>query len=103
MLAIGTLLQNRYQIIRLLSQGGMGAVYQAQDLRLGQIVALKENSGGDPRQFQQEALLLANLRHPNLPRVIDHFIESNGAQFLVMDFVEGEDLEARLARQGILL
>jgi photosystem II stability/assembly factor-like uncharacterized protein len=102
MLAQGTLLQNRYRIITLLGQGGMGAVYQAQDLRLGQVVALKENLGGDPRQFQQEAVLLANLHHPNLPRVIDHFVEPNGAQYLVMDYVEGEDLESRLARQGAL-
>ena len=102
MLTLGTLLQNRYRIITLLGQGGMGAVYQAQDLRLGQVVALKENLGGDPRQFQQEAVLLANLHHPNLPRVIDHFVEPNGVQYLVMDYVEGEDLETCVARQGAL-
>jgi len=102
MLPSGAVIQNRYQVVRLLGQGGFGAVYQARDLRLGQIVALKENIGGDPRQFQQEALILANLRHPNLPRVSDHFVEPNGAQYLVMDFVEGEDLESVLQRQGAL-
>lgn len=102
MLTPGAIVQNRYQVIRLLGQGGFGAVYQARDMRLGQIVALKENIGGDPRQFQQEALILANLRHPNLPRVSDHFIEPNGARYLVMDFVEGEDLESVLQRQGAL-
>ena len=81
MLTPGAIVQNRYQVIRLLGQGGFGAVYQARDMRLGQIVALKENIGGDPRQFQQEALILANLRHSNLPRVSDHFIEPNGAQY----------------------
>jgi len=73
LLTPNTLLQSRYLITRKLGQGGMGAVYQAQDLRLGQVVALKENIGGDPRQFQQEAVLLANLHHPNLPRVIECF------------------------------
>ncbi len=102
MLASGVVLQNRYQIIRLLGQGGFGAVYYAQDLRLRHVVALKENIGGDPRQFQQEALILANLRRPNLPRVSDHFVEPGDAQYLVMDFVEGEDLEKILQRQGAL-
>lgn len=101
MLAPNTILQNRYQVLRSLGVGGMGAVYQANDLRLNQIVALKENSGGDPRQFQQEASLLANLRHPNLPRVIDHFVESN-AQYLVMDYIEGEDVQAQIDRAGAL-
>ena len=85
MLTPGTILQNRYQILRVISAGGMGAVYLAQDLRLARAVVVKENSTGDPRQFQQEALLLANLNHPYLPRVTDHFVEANGAQYLVMD------------------
>ena len=85
MLTPGIVLQNRYQVIALLGQGGMGAVYQARDLRLQKTVALKENIGGNVRQFQQEALLLANLRHPNLPHVTDHFVELNNAQYLVMD------------------
>jgi len=97
------IVNKRYQIIALLGQGGMGAVYQAKDLRLDQIVALKENIGGDARQFQQEALLLAGLRHPNLPRVIDHFVEpTTGVQYLVMDFIAGDDLETRLRQQGAL-
>ncbi len=102
MLAPNTLLQNRYQIIRLLGQGGMGAVYLAFDRRLNQHVALKENTGGDARQFQHEAQLLARLRHTNLPRVSDHFIEPNGAQYLVMDYIEGEDLETLRATRGAL-
>ncbi|OQZ00094.1 MAG: hypothetical protein B6D41_00305 [Chloroflexi bacterium UTCFX4] len=102
MLAINTILQNRYQILRLLGQGGMGAVYLAFDHRLNQNVALKENTGGDARQFQAEAELLARLRHPNLPRVIDHFIEPNGSQYLVMDYIEGEDLETLRQTRGAL-
>jgi len=84
----------------------MGAVYQAQDLRLGgRPVAVKENfdaSAQAQAQFQLEANMLANLNHPNLPRVMDHFIEPSGKQYLVMDFVEGEDVEQMLARQGRL-
>lgn len=102
MLAPNTSLQNRYQILRLLGQGGMGAVYLAFDHRLNQNIALKENTGGDARQFQAEAELLARLRHNNLPRVIDHFIEPNGSQYLVMDYIEGEDLETLRQTRGAL-
>ncbi len=102
MLIPGTVIQNRYRIVRLLGQGGFGAVYQAEDLRLGQMIALKENIGGDPTQFQQEAALLARLQHPNLPGVSDYFVESNGVQYLVMDYIEGEDLDSKLYQQGAL-
>ncbi len=93
MLAPGTVLQNRYRIIRLLGTGGMGAVYLAQSLNLEKLVAVKENTTGDRRQFHQEAVILANLRHPNLPQVIDRFCETKGAQYLVMEYVQGDDLE----------
>ncbi len=106
-LATGAVLQGRYRITQLLGKGGMGAVYQAQDLRLGgRLVAVKGNfdaSAEAQAQFQLEANMLANLNHPNLPRVMDHFIEPSGKQYLVMDFVEGEDLEQMLARQGRLV
>ena len=103
MLNPGTILQNRYQIISRIGGGGMGDVFLAADLRLGNNrVVVKENRGGDARQFQQEATLLATLRHSNLPRVTDHFIDVNGLQYLVMDYVAGEDLQARLERQGAL-
>ncbi len=98
----GTIVNNRYEIIRLLGQGGFGAVYLARDSRLGNVVALKENVGGRADQFMEEARILAKLRHPNLPRVSDHFVEPNGTQYLVMDFIEGEDLAAVFQRQGAL-
>lgn len=100
MLASKTVLQNRYLIVKQLGQGGMGAVYEAVDQRLNSTVALKETLFTDERlrrQFEREAQLLARLRHPALTRVIDHFSESDG-QFLVMDYIEGEDLSELLQR-----
>jgi formylglycine-generating enzyme required for sulfatase activity len=95
MLSPGDILQNRYRIVRELGQGGMGAVYEAIDQRLTSKVALKEMLGARDvharNAFEREAALLANLNHPNLPRVTDHFSENDGA-YLVMQFIEGMDL-----------
>ncbi len=89
-----TILENRYRIDRLLAQGGMGAIYKAFDTNLKTPVAIKENFYQTPesiQQFEQEALILARLRHPGLPRVIHHF-SAEGFQYLVMDYIEGQDL-----------
>ena len=101
MLAPETVLQNRYRIVRLLGQGGMGAVYEAMDERLDTTVALKETLFADERlrkQFEREAKLLAGMHHPALPRVSDHFAEGEG-QFLVMQFIPGDDLSQMMARK----
>ncbi|MBL8149826.1 MAG: serine/threonine protein kinase [Blastocatellia bacterium] len=99
MIPPNTILNNRYQIVKLLAKGGMGAVYEAFDQRLGNIrVAVKETLTTSDRlreAFEQEAILLAKLRHSGLPRVIDHFTSDEG-QFLVMEFIEGEDLGEEL-------
>jgi serine/threonine protein kinase len=97
----GSILHDRYRIDGQLGKGGMGTVYLAFDQTLQIKVALKENLNLNPeseRQFHREASLLASLRHPNLPRVTDHFI-LEGRQYLVMDYIEGEDLHARARRQ----
>ncbi|MEI7771869.1 MAG: serine/threonine-protein kinase, partial [Chloroflexales bacterium] len=102
MLAPGTLLQERYRIAAQIGKGGMGAVYLARDLRLSHDVAIKETLFHDDayrRAFEHEAKLLARLRHQALPKVSDHFIEGNG-QFLVMEFIHGEDLGSQLVRLG---
>ncbi len=101
----GQVLNNRYRIVRLLGQGGFGAVYRAWDVNLNRPCAVKENLDVSPeaqRQFTREATVLANLSHPNLPRVTDHFILPGQGQYLVMDFVEGEDLATMMKRQGTI-
>lgn len=99
----GTLLHKRYRIIEILGQGGMGSVYRAVDENLGVEVAVKENlftTDEYARQFRLEAVILANLRHANLTRVTDHFVIGDQGQYLVMDYIEGEDLRQRMERLG---
>ncbi len=101
-LPVDTVLRDRYVITDLVGQGGMGAVYKAADLRLsGRICAVKEVlpelvsvPGMEDQthdQFYREASILARLDHPNLPKVSD-FFEDNRREYLVMDFVPGQDL-----------
>jgi serine/threonine protein kinase len=80
----------------------MGAVYEARDERLKRSVALKETliSENDlPRAFEHEATLLANLNHPALPKVFDHFAENDG-QYIIMEFIPGDDLGKLLEQRG---
>lgn len=102
MLSPETILQSRYRVVRQLGQGGMGAVYEAVDKRLDTTVALKETLFTDEKlrkQFEREARLLARLHHQALPRVSDHFNEGEG-QFLVMQYIAGDDLAEMLAQQN---
>ena len=112
-LAVGTILENRYRIDQLMGYGGMGALYRAYDTHLQRVVAIKENTitalgiseeaiGASRRQFEREALVLARVRHVNLPHVSDHFVTPEGNQYLVMDYIEGEDLAQIVARNGPL-
>jgi serine/threonine protein kinase len=99
----GQVVNNRYRIDSLLGRGDQGAVYHAWDLTLNTPVALKEYLGDSPdavHQFGLEVRLLANLRHENLPYVIDHFDLPGQGHYLVMEFVEGQDLQSMLARAG---
>lgn len=102
-LSQGQTLNNRYRIVKLLGQGGYGAVYRAWDIHLDRPVALKENLDISPesqRQFKTEAQLLFDLSHPGLPKVSDCFSISGYGQYLVMEFIEGDDLQEILDRNG---
>ncbi|GCE48077.1 serine/threonine protein kinase [Thermosporothrix hazakensis] len=102
-----TLLNGRYQLEFRIGQGGMGAVYKASDTRFNnRPIAIKEMSragltGSSIKEaeesFEREAQLLAELLHPNLPRIYDHFNEGERS-YLVMDFIEGESLEDTLEK-----
>ncbi len=105
-LSTGQLLNNRYRIVNLLGQGGFGAVYRAWDINLSRPCALKENldtSAEAKRQFEREAIILAGLSHVNLPRVTDHFFIPDQGQYLVMDFIEGDDSQQILQRSAGVL
>ena len=104
----GTILEKRYKIDKLIKTGGMGSVYKARDGKLDRICAVKEllpPYGTQDEQnratewFKRESTLLARLDHASLPGVIDYFV-SNGRYYLVMNFIEGEDLETLLAAEG---
>ena len=107
-LKTGHVLRRRYKVLRIIGQGGMGCIYLAEDNRLkGRNCAIKEveydhSLGKDlikesRQQFLKEATILARLDHPNLPKVSDFF--SIGARdYLVMDFIPGEDLRALITK-----
>ena len=105
------LLKDRYKIISSLSSGGIGGISLGYDVRLNRACAIKgiyrkglkdlpmDKKEEILRPFKKEAELLANLRHPNLPCVTDYFVE-NDICYLVMDYIEGKDLEIILEEQG---
>jgi len=103
MLQTGTVLRSRYKIVQAIGQGGMGAVYEAEDAVLaGRTCAIKEvRLDSDmtlearrqaQEQFYREASVLARLDHPTLPKVSDYFSEAD-LDYLVMDYVPGRDLK----------
>src|SRR5215469_5959783 len=101
----GTLLAGRYEIIKLLGQGGMGAVYKARDTELDRMVALKlirPELAKNPeilRRFKQELILARQVTHKNVIRIFD-LGQSDGVKFITMDFVEGQDLRHLLLEKG---
>jgi hypothetical protein len=103
----GVVLQGRYRIVGLIGRGGMGEVYRAQDLKLGQAVALKflpEDVGREParlERFLNEVRIARQISHPNVCRVYD-VGDMDGRHFLSMEFVDGEDLASLLRRIGRL-
>ncbi|MBI4850859.1 MAG: protein kinase [Acidobacteria bacterium] len=105
-LASGSLLVNRYKIVKHLGGGGMGNVYLATDGHLAEAQrAVKEMIGKFPDEasrkkaiedFQREASVLSKLEHPSIPTVFDYFASDSGRYYLVMKYIQGRDLEQEL-------
>jgi tetratricopeptide (TPR) repeat protein len=102
----GELIAGRFTIDRPAGSGGMGQVYRALDRLSGEAVALKILHGQAPHEqdrFTREAQILASLRHPGVVRHVAHGAMPDGARFLAMEWLEGETLAQRLAREGLTL
>ena len=98
---VGTMLAERYEILELLGQGGMGAVYKARDTELERLVApklIRPELASNPeilRRFKQELILAREVTHRNVIRIFD-LGQAKGFKFITMEFVEGRDLRAVL-------
>jgi eukaryotic-like serine/threonine-protein kinase len=103
-LSPGTSIGNRYEIVRLLGQGGMGAVYQAHDKELERQVAIKvirADMASNPeilRRFKQELILARQITHKNVIRIFD-LGQADGIKFITMEYIEGENLQAVLRQK----
>jgi tetratricopeptide (TPR) repeat protein len=97
----GDVLSDRFVVEAFAGSGGMGTIHRAKDLLTGQAVAIKvmaSEGRGDESRFAQEVSLLAELSHPAIVRYVGHGATALGTPFLAMDWLDGEDLAARLAR-----
>ena len=108
MIARGQKINDRYQIIRLIGEGGMANVYLAHDTILDRDVAVKILRGdlaGDEKfvkKFQREAISASSLNHPNIVELYD-VGEDNGEYFIVMEYVEGKTLKSLIKKRGALI
>jgi DNA replication ATP-dependent helicase Dna2 len=99
----GCILNNRYQIKELLGQGGFGAVYRAWDLHMCESCVVKENLNNAPEiaeQFEREAKILFRLKHSGLPSVFDYFNDTKQGLYLVMEFIDGQNVDEIITKQG---
>ncbi len=103
----GTKLGTRYEIVQMLGQGGMGAVYKAMDLEIGRMVALKvikpELALNEEilQRFKQELILARRITHKSVIRIFD-LGEADGVKFITMEFIEGKDLKSVVTEKGRL-
>ena len=104
-IGVGTVVDHKYRVDAMIGQGGMGAVFRAWDVRLERDVAIKVVRSellSDPdlrERFRRESLIVARLQHPSIVTVFDYGTLTDGAAFLVMEFVPGEDLRQLLKRE----
>ena len=105
-IGVGAVVDGKYRVDAVIGQGGMGAVFRAWDLRLERPVAIKVVRAdliADPdsrARFRRESQIVARLQHPSIVTVFDYGNLADGAAFLVMEFVPGEDLRALLTRRA---
>src|SRR5215475_1269462 len=96
----GELVAGRFEIVAVAGAGGMGTVYRARDLASQQIVAVKTLASigeRDAARFSREAAVLAELAHPGIVRYVAHGMSARHEHYLVMEWLDGETLHARLA------
>jgi hypothetical protein len=104
---VGVTVDGKYRVDAMIGRGGMGAVYRARDIRLDRDVAIKVvrgelvSSSEARERFKREAQLAARLQHPSIVTVFDYGTLPDGSAYLVMEYVRGEDLRARLTRSPL--
>ncbi|MBI4955101.1 MAG: serine/threonine protein kinase [Myxococcales bacterium] len=102
MLAPRTVIEGRFDVDSLAGSGGMGSVYRAWDRATGSLVAVKVmHTHAGAERFAREVALLAGLDHPGIVRFVAHGTLPDGAPFLVMEWLEGESLSARVEREAL--
>ncbi len=103
MLNIGYILDNKYEVIRVIGQGGMGTVYLCKNNRLGNLWAVKETKINESEKinFLAESNILKDLVHDGIPRIVDIFYEYNYL-YMVEDYIEGETLKEHINKYGNL-
>src|SRR5689334_18683641 len=103
---LGALLGERFEIVQQIRSGGMGEVFRGRDRLVDQPVAIKvivESRGLRTARFAREVELLAELSHPGIVRYVSHGATAAGELFLVMEWLDGEDLKTRLEREPLSL
>ena len=101
-LEIGQIVKNRYRVVKHLEQHDYSAIYLTLDLdsQLQRVLKEYPNTPTEAQKiFLVDAQRLESLSHPNLPKVLDHFILQEGGQYLVMEYIEGENLQEMLDKQ----
>jgi serine/threonine-protein kinase len=104
---LGRVVDGRYRVLEVIGRGGMGVVYRVEHLRMGKIAAMKvlhRDLAGDPdvvHRFEREAAAVSRLHHPHSVQVFD-FGNAQGALYLIMELIRGQDLGALVARDGAM-
>ncbi len=105
---VGRTLGGRYRVVAQIGEGGMGAVYRAEQLRLERYVAIKVlamSLAHDPaclERFRREAEVVSRLTHPNIVSLLDYDVDADGSPYLVMELLVGETLADRVEREGMM-